>query len=112
VLFELRVKEHQFEEALAASLELSFETTVSEAPQGGRGGGRGDELVAAAVAVMLQLRRLRLLLQQKPHWRRSKRSRRTRRRADVHDRDPRQSFAVSASLFNQSPENLALKLSR
>jgi LmbE family N-acetylglucosaminyl deacetylase len=45
VLFELRVKEKQFGEALAASLALSLQTAVSsqvKLPEGeGRGGGRG-----------------------------------------------------------------------
>lgn len=41
VLFELGVKEDQFQRALAASLEVSLQTTVAEerrAPAGGRGG--------------------------------------------------------------------------
>ncbi len=43
VLFELRVKEEQFQKALAASLEISFESVVANAenPEGGRGRGRG-----------------------------------------------------------------------
>ncbi len=38
VLFELRVKERQFEDALAGSLELWFDTTVAgEVAEGARG---------------------------------------------------------------------------
>ncbi|HWE50778.1 MAG TPA: PIG-L family deacetylase [Bryobacteraceae bacterium] len=44
VLFELGLKEKQFQQALAASLELSFQTAVSsqvKMPEPGGGGGRG-----------------------------------------------------------------------
>jgi LmbE family N-acetylglucosaminyl deacetylase len=50
VLFELRVKEQQFEKALAASLEISFQTTViaEEPGRGGRGRGAGQSSTDAA----------------------------------------------------------------
>jgi LmbE family N-acetylglucosaminyl deacetylase len=47
VQFELRVKEQQFEKALAAALEISFQTEVAS-EEGGRGRGRGGRGPAAA----------------------------------------------------------------
>ncbi len=108
VLFELRVKEHQFEEALAAALELSFETTVSEAPTGeGRGGGRGgrggrggDTATPAAPAPTPA--EAALAAQQAGRGGRGGGPTFT-------IAIPGQAFAVSASLFNQSPENLGVE---
>jgi LmbE family N-acetylglucosaminyl deacetylase len=43
VLFELRTKETQFQKALAASLEISFESVVATGEGGGRGRGRAPD---------------------------------------------------------------------
>jgi LmbE family N-acetylglucosaminyl deacetylase len=92
VLFELNVKEQQFEKALAASLAVSFETTVAaeraEAPGRGRGRGRGQSSTEAAFNAG---------------------------RAGFAGRGggptftiaiPGQTFSVEAQVFNQSPEKL------
>ena len=50
VLFELRVKEQQFEKALIASLEISLQSTVAEAPAAGRGGPQSATEAAFASA--------------------------------------------------------------
>jgi LmbE family N-acetylglucosaminyl deacetylase len=93
VLFELGVKERQYVKALAAALEISFQTTVAAAEEntGGRGrGGRGGTQSAADAAFAAA-------------------------RAAFMGRGPTftiaipgQSFGVEARLFNQGPENLTV----
>jgi len=92
VLYELGIKQDQFEKALAASLEVSFETTVAApraAPEPGRG--RGQSSTEAAFNAG---------------------------RAGFAGRGggptftmaiPGQSFNVEAQVFNQSPEKLAVE---
>jgi LmbE family N-acetylglucosaminyl deacetylase len=85
VLFELRVKQQQFEKALAASLEISFQTTVAaEEPARGRGAqsstdaaflsGRGGRGGGPTFTIAI----------------------------------PDQSFAVEAQLYDEGPENVAV----
>ena len=55
VLFELDVKEKQFQQALAASLELSFQTAVSaqvKMPEPDNGRGRGMGMTRSAAFTM------------------------------------------------------------
>jgi len=87
VLFELGVKEQQFERALAAALEISFQTTVvAEAT----GGGRGAPALSATEAAMAAAAR-------------------GRGGAPTFTiAIPEQSFFVEAQLFNQSPETLGV----
>ncbi|HLX43141.1 MAG TPA: PIG-L family deacetylase [Bryobacteraceae bacterium] len=90
VLFELGVKERQFAKALAAALEISFQTTVvaEESTAGSGRGGRGgtqsaaDAAFAAARAAFMG------------------------RGPTFTIAIPEQSFGVEARLFNQGPENL------
>jgi LmbE family N-acetylglucosaminyl deacetylase len=106
VEFELRVKEQQFEKALTAALEISFQTTVASgdgaAGRGGRGGrgtpppqttatggqsGRTPAENAAALA-----------------------GRGGRGAAPTFTiAIPGQPFSVEAQLYNQSPENLTVE---
>ncbi len=87
VLFELRVKEQQFETALTAALEISFQATVAapEAPAAaGRGRGASSATDAAFAAAL-----------------------RGRGGAPTFTiAIPGQSFSVEAQLYNQSPEAL------
>jgi LmbE family N-acetylglucosaminyl deacetylase len=107
VLFELRVKEHQFEDAMSASLELSFETSVAgETPAGGGRGGRGGRGAAAtpagqaaAPAPAPTAAETAMAAQQAGRGGRGGGPTFT-------IAIPGQSFAVSASLYNQSPENV------
>jgi len=89
VLFELGVKEEQFEKALAMALEISFEASVAEASQA-PGRGRQSSTDAAFAAG----------------------------RAGFAGRSggptftiaiPGQSFSVEASIFDQSPESVAVE---
>ena len=87
VLFELGVKERQFEKALAASLDISLQTTVAE-PRPARGrGGRSQSATDAAFAAARFGRgggpTFTIAI-------------------------PEQSFAVEARIFNQSPEPLSV----
>ena len=93
VLYELGIKEQQFENALAASLEVSFQTTVAapRAEASGRGRGRGQSSTEAAFNAG---------------------------RAGFAGRGggptftiaiPGQSFNVEAQVFNQSPEKLVVE---
>jgi LmbE family N-acetylglucosaminyl deacetylase len=102
VAFELRVKEQQFEKALAAALEISFQTTVAS-EEGGRGrggrGGRGPSTapttpVAGAAPTPPQGRG--------PFGGRGNGPTFT-------IAIPGQSFAVDAEIYNQSPENLTVE---
>jgi len=88
VLFELGVKEEQFQKALAAALEVSFETSVAE-PSPGRARGRQSSTDAAFAAG----------------------------RAGFAGRGggptftiaiPGQSFSVEARIFEESPETLSV----
>jgi LmbE family N-acetylglucosaminyl deacetylase len=108
VLFELRVKERQFEDTLAASLELSFETSVAgEAPAGGGRGGRGGRgggnpgSPAQPAAPAPTAAEAALAAQQAGRGGRGGGPTFT-------IAIPGQSFTVGATLFNQSPENLSV----
>jgi LmbE family N-acetylglucosaminyl deacetylase len=97
VLFELRVKERQFEKALAASLELWFDTTVANAASPGGGGrGRGGRGAAAESTP-----------QPAPPQDGGRGGRGGGPTFTI--AIPGQSFAVEAALFNQSPENVAIE---
>ncbi|HWZ31990.1 MAG TPA: PIG-L family deacetylase [Bryobacteraceae bacterium] len=97
VLFELNVKEQQFEKALAASLEISFQSLVaSENPGGGRG--RGQQAPPAATPTSTEAAF-------------------AAGRAGFAGRGggptftiaiPEQSFFVETQIFNQSTENVQL----
>jgi LmbE family N-acetylglucosaminyl deacetylase len=87
VIFELSVKEQQFEKALAAALEISFQTTVAAEPAGG---GRGAPTLSATEAALAAAMRGR---GGGPTFTMAV---------------PEQSFLVEARLFNQSPETLAV----
>ncbi len=96
------MKERQFEDTLAASLELSFETSVAgEAPAGGGGrGGRGGRgAPAAAPAAPTPTPAEAALAAQQA-------GRGGRGGPTFTIAIPGQSFTVGATLFNQSPENL------
>jgi LmbE family N-acetylglucosaminyl deacetylase len=104
VSFELRLKEQQFEKALAASLEISFQTEVAS-EEGGRGrGGRGGRGPAAAQAT--------------PPATTPGGPTPAQGRGPFGGRGngptftiaiPGQSFAVEAQIYNQSPENLTVE---
>ena len=86
VLFELGVKEQQFEKALAASLEISFQTTVV-AEEPGRGG-RGTQSSTDAAFLAARAGRgggptFTIAI-------------------------PQQSFGVEAQIYNEGPENVAV----
>jgi LmbE family N-acetylglucosaminyl deacetylase len=85
VLFELQVKERQFEKALAASLEVSFQTMVAEPERAGRGRGQSatDAAFAAARAGRGGGPTFTIAI-------------------------PGQSFAVETKLLNQSPETIGV----
>jgi len=87
VLFELGVKQQQFEKALAAALEISFQSAVAaENPGGGRGAPTQTATDAAFAA-----------------------ARGGRGAAPTFTiAIPKQSFSVEAQLFNQSPEPLGV----
>ena len=91
VLFELGVKEQQFEKALVAALEISFQTTVAaENPAAGRGG-RGQTAAQSATEAAFAA------------------ARGGRGGAPTFTiAIPEQSFTVEAALFNQSPEPLSI----
>jgi len=91
VIFELGVKERQFEMALAAALEISFQTTVAaENPAAGRGG-RGQTAAQSATEAAFAA------------------ARGGRGGAPTFTiAIPEQSFTVEAALFNQSPEPLSI----
>ncbi|HUA57185.1 MAG TPA: PIG-L family deacetylase [Verrucomicrobiae bacterium] len=87
VLFELGVKERQFEKVLAASLEISFQTSVATAsPERGRGA-PGQTATDAAFTAALSGRggapTFTIAI-------------------------PEQSFSVEAQVFNESPEPLGV----
>jgi LmbE family N-acetylglucosaminyl deacetylase len=87
VLFELRVKEQQFHKALAASLEISFQTTVAEEPgRGGRGRGAQSSTDAAFLAA------------------RAGRGGGPTFTIAI----PQQSFGVEAQIYNEGPENVGV----
>jgi len=88
VLFELRVKEQQFEKALAASLEISFQTTVvaEEPGRGGRGRGAQSSTDAAFLAA------------------RAGRGGGPTFTIAI----PQQSFGVDAQIYDEGPENIAV----
>jgi LmbE family N-acetylglucosaminyl deacetylase len=87
VLFELGLKEQQFEKALAAALEISFQTAVAAAnPAGGRGAPSQTATEAAFAA-----------------------ARGGRGGAPTFTiAIPGQSFSVEAQIFNESPEPLGV----
>jgi LmbE family N-acetylglucosaminyl deacetylase len=88
VLFELRVKEQQFEKALAASLEISFQTTVvaEEPAPGGRGRGAQSSTDAAFLS-----------------------GRGGRGGGPTFTiAIPQQSFAVEAQIYDEGPENVSV----
>jgi LmbE family N-acetylglucosaminyl deacetylase len=88
VLFELRVKEQQFQKALAASLEISFQTTVvaEEPGRGGRGRGAQSSTDAAFLAA------------------RAGRGGGPTFTIAI----PQQSFAVDAQVYNEGPESVGV----
>jgi LmbE family N-acetylglucosaminyl deacetylase len=88
VLDELRVKEQQFEKALAASLEISFQTTVAEnSGRGGRGRGAAQSSTDAAFLA----------------------GRGGRGGGPTFTiAIPEQSFAVEAQIYNEGPENFSV----
>jgi len=88
VLFELRVKERQFQQALAASLEISFQTTVvaEEPGRGGRGRGAQSSTDAAFLAA------------------RAGRGGGPTFTIAI----PQQSFPIEAQIYNEGPENVAV----
>jgi LmbE family N-acetylglucosaminyl deacetylase len=88
VLFELIAKEQQFEKALAAALEISFQTSVSaESPAGGRGAPAQTSTEAAFAAA------------------RGGRGGMPTFTIAI----PGQSFAVEAQLYNESPDPLTVE---
>jgi len=106
VEFELHLKEQQFEKALAASLEISFLTTVASEEGGGRGrGGRGRGSAATEVTPPAGTPGASVAPP-------------TPGRGPFGGRGngptftitiPGQSFAVEAQIYNQSPENLTVE---
>jgi LmbE family N-acetylglucosaminyl deacetylase len=88
VLFELGVKEQQFEKALIASLEISFQTTVvaEEPGRGGRGRGAQSSTDAAFLAA------------------RAGRGGGPTFTIAI----PQQQFGVEAQIYNQGPENVSV----
>jgi len=88
VIFELRVKEQQFEKALAASLEISFQTTVvaEEPAAGGRGRGAQSSTDAAFLS-----------------------GRGGRGGGPTFTiAIPQQSFAIEAQIYDEGPENVSV----
>jgi LmbE family N-acetylglucosaminyl deacetylase len=95
VLFELNQKQQQFEQALAASLEISFETSVAAeeppappapAGRGGRGGANAaDAAFTAARGAFLG------------------------RGPSFTIAIPQQSFSVEASVYNEGSDNLSVE---
>ncbi len=104
VEFELRLKEQQFEKALAAALEISFQTAVlSDEPgrgRGGRGGRGAQETAGAAAAPGSQAPPV-------PQGRGPFGGRGMGPTFTV--AIPGQSFSVEAQIYNQSPENLTVE---
>ena len=87
VLFELGLKEQQFEKALAAALEISFQTSVAAEVPGGRGAPAQTAVEAAFAA-----------------------ARGGRGGAPTFTiAIPGQSFSVEAQLYNESPEPLNIE---
>lgn len=88
VLFELRAKEQQFEKALAAALEISFQTTVvaEEPGRGGRGRGAQSSTDAAFLSA------------------RAGRGGGPTFTIAI----PQQSFPVEAQIYEEGPENVAV----
>ena len=108
VQFELRVKEQQFEKALAAALEISFHTEVAS-EEGGRGRGRGgrgpaaaDTASPAATATPGAPAATPVPEGRGPFGGRGNGPTFTMA-------IPGQSFAVEAQIYNQSPENLTVE---
>jgi LmbE family N-acetylglucosaminyl deacetylase len=108
VQFELRVKEQQFEKALAAALEISFQTEVAS-EEGGRGRGRGGRGPAttetgppAASATPGAPATTPVPEGRGPFGGRGNGPTFTMA-------IPGQSFAVEAQIYNQSPENLTVE---
>jgi LmbE family N-acetylglucosaminyl deacetylase len=108
VLFELRVKEQQFEKALAAALEISFQTEVAS-EEGGRGRGRGGRGPATAETVPPAATATPGAPAATPV---------PEGRGPFGGRGngptftmaiPGQSFAVEAQIYNQSPESLTVE---
>ena len=104
VLFELRVKEQQFERTLAAALEISFQTTVA-AEEGARGrgrgrGGRGAVANASTPSTSAGP-------QPPPMEGRGPFGRGNAPTFTI--AIPGQSFGVEALLYNQSPENFTVE---
>jgi LmbE family N-acetylglucosaminyl deacetylase len=104
VAFELRLKEQQFEKALAASLEISFQTEVASEDAGRGRGGRGGRGPAAAGAT--------------PPSTTPGGPTPAQGRGPFGGRGasptftiaiPGQSFSVEAQIYNQSPENLTVE---
>lgn len=88
VLFELRVKEQQFEKTLAAALEISFQTTVAESAGRGERGRSAPQSSTDAAFLSARAGRgggptFTIAI-------------------------PGQSFAVEAQIFNEGPENVAV----
>ncbi|HML15875.1 MAG TPA: PIG-L family deacetylase [Bryobacteraceae bacterium] len=93
VLFELNQKEQQFENALAASLEISFETDVAaEQPPAVRGGRGGRGATDAADAAFAAARGA--FMGRGPSFTIAM---------------PQQKFVVEATVYNEGAENLAVE---
>jgi len=88
VLFELNVKEQQFEKALAAALEISFQTSVAAASPGGRRGAPAQTATEAAFAAA-----------------RGGRGGMPTFTMAI----PGQSFSVETQLYNESPEAVGIE---
>ncbi len=113
VEFELRAKEQQFEKALAAALEISFQTTVAS-EEGGRGrggrGGRGPVVAEAAPpagAAGVPPASSGTTPPAPPQGRGPFGGRGNGPTFTI--AIPGQSFAVEAEIYNQSPENLTVE---
>jgi len=94
VLFELNAKEQQFEKALAASLEISFEALVASENPGGGGRGRGPAAPPSANSTEAAFAAGRGALAGRGGG------------PTFTIAIPEQTFNVETQIFNQSPENV------
>ena len=104
VLFELRVKEQQFEKTLAAALEITFHSMVASENAGGGRGGRGGRGPGGAPAAPAQAG----TAPQTPPPPFAGPGGRGGFGPTFTIAIPGQSFGVEALVFNQSPENVSI----